>query len=142
MTSARTLRSGALLIPTLIACACSFPTDPAGEVADVRGTWHYSGDQAAPALTLDGTLLISTQRDDVIGGQLSWQEQGVAGGVRSDGGPVSGRVIEDSDVDFDVLLAATERRHVGRIIGDTIRGAWIEVSSGRSGNFVAVRTAP
>jgi hypothetical protein len=140
--SFRALRSAAVLIPTLIACGCSFPTDPAGAVADVRGTWHYSGDQAAPALTLDGTLLISTQRDDVIGGQLSWQEQGVAGGVRSDGGPVSGRVIEDSDVDFDVLLAATERRHVGRITGDTIRGAWIEVSSGRSGNFVAVKAAP
>jgi hypothetical protein len=140
--SLRALRSATLFIPALIACGCSFPTDPAGEVADVRGTWHYSGDQAAPALTLDGTLLISTQRDDVISGQLSWQEQGVAGGVRSDGGPVSGRVIEDSDVDFDVLLAATERRHVGRIVGDTIRGAWIEVSSGRSGNFVAVKAAP
>ncbi|MBP7551068.1 MAG: hypothetical protein KA761_12340 [Gemmatimonadaceae bacterium] len=142
MRSLRALRSATLFIPALIACGCSFPTDPAGEVADVRGTWHYSGDQAAPALTLDGTLLISTQRDDVISGQLSWQEQGVAGGVRSDGGPVSGRVIEDSDVDFDVLLAATERRHVGRIVGDTIRGAWIEVSSGRSGNFVAVKAAP
>lgn len=135
-------RRTAALLALLTIAACSGPTDPAGEVANVRGTWQYSGDQAAPALTLEGTLLINTQDHDVIGGQLSWQEQGAAGGVRSDGGAVTGRVIEDTDIDFDVLMAAAERRHVGRITGDTIRGAWIEVSSGRSGNFIAVKAVP
>ncbi len=108
----------------------------------MRGTWHYSGDQAAPALTLDGTLIISSQAQDVVSGQVSWTEQEVGGGTRVDGGPVSGRVIERSDIDFDVLRAGTERRHVGRITGDTIRGAWVELTSGRSGNFLAVKSTP
>lgn len=139
MTTVR--RSLAAIAATLAVSACSLATEPPGEVADIRGTWHYSGDQAAPALTLDGTLLISMQTDDVVSGQLSWQEQAAGGGVQNDGGPVSGRVIGDSDVDFDVLRSGSERRHVGRITADTIRGAWVELSSGRSGTFVAIKQA-
>ena len=126
----------------LVGAGCSFATDPSGEVAQVRGTWHYSGDQSAPALTLDGTLIITAQTNDLVSGQISWQEQEVGGGMRTDGGPVSGRVIESTDIDFDVLRSGTERRHVGRITADTIRGAWIEISSGRSGNFLAVKDQP
>lgn len=133
---------GATTVVLVVATACSFATGPSGAVADVRGTWHYSGDQAAPALTLDGTMIINSQALDLVSGQVSWTEQEVGGGTRVDGGPVSGRVIEQSDVDFDVLRSGTERRHVGRITGDTIRGAWVELSSGRSGNFLAVKLQP
>jgi hypothetical protein len=131
-----------LAAAALLATGCSLATDPVGEVADLRGTWRYSGDQTAPALTLEGTLTITAQSADVISGQLSWQEQAAGGGTRTDGGPVSGRVIETTDVDFDVILGAVERRHVGRITGDTVRGAWIELTSGKSGNFLAIRGLP
>lgn len=130
----------ALLLPFAVACA--FSTEPAGEVADVVGSWQYSGDQTAPALTLEGTLSIAAQSGEMVSGQLSWEEQAPGGGVVLRGGPVSGRVIGTSDIDFDVLLAGTERRHVGRISGDTIRGAWVEVASGRNGEFLAVRGTP
>lgn len=130
----------ALLLP--FAVACSFSTEPAGEVADLLGTWQYSGEQSAPALTLEGTLSIAAQSGDILSGQLSWEEHDAGGGMVLRGGPVSGRVIGTTDVDFDVLLAGTERRHVGRITGDTIRGAWVEVANGRSGEFLAVRGAP
>lgn len=123
----------------LLATGCAFSTEPSGDVAAVRGSWHYSGEQAAPTLTLEGTLIFESQSGEVVSGRLSWQEQDPGGGVRMDGGPVSGRVIGRSDVDFDVLRAAGDRRHVGRIVGDTIRGAWVELQSGKSGTFVAVR---
>lgn len=138
----RSYRRRAAAVTLMVAAGCSFATGPSGAVADVRGTWHYSGDQSAPALTLNGTLIINGQTDDLVSGQISWQEQEVGGGTRTDGGPVSGRVIETTDIDFDVLRSGTERRHVGRITADTIRGAWIEISSGRSGNFLAVKDQP
>ena len=119
--------------------ACDFATDPGGAVADIRGSWQYSGDQSAPALTLTGTLVIQTQAGEVVGGQLSWQEQDGMGGTISRGGAVSGRVIGESDVDFDVILGAVTRRHVGRISGDSLNGAWVEVSTGKSGDFTAVK---
>ncbi len=122
--------------------ACVTTTDPSADVADLRGTWHYSGEQTAPALAMDGTLVIESQSGALITGRLSWEEQAVGGGPRIDGGAVTGRVIDHSDVDFDVLVAGDERRHVGRLTADTIRGAWVQVSSGRSGEFVAVRGAP
>lgn len=134
----------------LIACgmgavaggACSALTDPDADVADLRGTWRYTGEQTAPALTLVGTLVIESQKGASVMGRLSWEEQVVGGGTRVDGGAVSGRVIERTDVDFDVFLPTGERRHVARLSADTMRGAWVEVFSGRSGEFVAVRGTP
>lgn len=126
----------------LFAGGCAFATDPAAEVADVRGTWTYSGEQAAPALVLTGTLSISAQQGEVLSGQLSWQEPDGSGGTANRGGAVSGRVIETTDVDFDVLVPGVTRRHVGRLVGDSIKGAWIETASGKSGAFVAVRGTP
>lgn len=122
--------------------ACTLSTEASTDVADLRGTWHFTGDQTAPALAMDGSLVIEAQSGDVVSGRLSWQEQVVGGGTRVDGGPVTGRVIDRSDVDFDVLMAGGERRHVGRLSADTMRGAWVQVSTGSSGAFVAVRGMP
>lgn len=126
---------------TLIA-ACAATTDPSTDVADLRGTWQYSGEQTAPALTMVGSLVIEAQRGDLLTGRISWEEQAVGGGTRVDGGAVTGRVIDRSDVDFDVFLPGGERRHVARLTADTMRGAWVQLSSGRSGEFVAVRGTP
>lgn len=139
MSLARPLR---LALLALLPAACAFATDPDAEVADVRGTWTYTGEQSAPALALTGTLTVQSQQGETIGGQLSWQEPDGLGGQAIRGGAVSGRVIETTDVDFDVLSVGVTRRHVGRLAGDSIKGAWIEVSSGKSGEFVAVRSTP
>ena len=138
----RTPRAAIAIIALLCATGCDFSTSPTGEVADVRGTWQFSGDQDAPALTLEGTLLIQSQAGDAVSGQLSWQEHDGLGGSVAKGGAVSGLVIEHSDVDFDVILPGGNRRHVGSITGDTIRGAWLEVGSGKSGSWAAVRSTP
>lgn len=121
---------------------CGLATEADGPVADVVGSWRYTGQQTAPSLTLEGTLVIGTQTGGVVNGQLMWEERDVSGGLVLDGGPVSGRVIELEDIDFDVLRASGDRRHVGRIIADTIRGAWIQTSSGASGEFLAIRETP
>ena len=138
----RTLRVAAALALLFLGVGCDLSTSPNGDVADLEGTWQYSGDQAAPSLTLGGTLLIQSQSGDVVSGQLSWVEADGLGGSLSRGGAVSGLVIETTDVDFDVILPGGNRRHVGSIAGDTIRGAWLEVVSGKSGTFLAVRGTP
>lgn len=141
MIRARTL---GLPVMALVTAACVGNAGPSGEVADIRGTWVYSGTQEAPALTLTGTLVIAQQTGDEISGQLSWEERDGLGQTRLDGGPVSGRVIARTDVDLDVFLPGGERRHVGHInVGaDTIRGAWLQLAAGVSGAFVAVRGGP
>lgn len=126
----------------LAAGGCDLATETDGPVANVEGSWRYTGQQTAPSLTLEGTLVIGPQSGDVVNGQLTWEERDVSGGLVLDGGPVSGRVIELEDIDFDVLRSGGDRRHVGRISGDTIRGAWIQASSGASGEFLAIRETP
>lgn len=140
--AARASRRGRVLAILLLSVACVSPTGASGDVADLRGTWQYEGTQAAPALSLEGTLTIAGQDGDLVSGQLSWEESDAAGGSRLDGGPVSGRVIERSDVDFDVLLPGGARRHVARLTADTMRGTWVQLSSGASGEFTAIRGAP
>jgi hypothetical protein len=129
-------------VTALAFCACAQSTDATTDVADLRGTWRFTGDQTAPALTMAGTLVIESQSGDMVTGRLTWEEQAVGGGTRVDGGPVTGRVIDWTDVDFDVLLSSGERRHVGRLSADTMRGAWVQLSTGSSGEFLAVRGAP
>lgn len=126
----------------VLVAACASTTDPSTDVADLRGTWQYNGEQTAPALTMVGTLVIEAQQGALVTGRISWEEAAVGGGTRVDGGAVTGRVIDRSDVDFDVFLPGGERRHVARLTADTMRGAWVQLSSGRSGEFVAVRGTP
>jgi hypothetical protein len=58
------------------------------------------------------------------------------------GGPISGRAIGQSDVDFDVELSSGTRRFVARLVADTISGAWVQVSNSTNGTFRAVRASP
>lgn len=138
----RWLETSVVALVAFVFGACTMSTEASTDVADLRGSWHFTGDQTAPALSMDGTLVIESQQGDLVSGRLSWQEQVVGGGTRLDGGPVTGRVIDRSDVDFDVLMAGGERRHVGRLSADTMRGAWVQVTTGSSGAFVAVRGTP
>lgn len=122
---------------------CDVATDPVGTVADVRGTYVYSGAQASPALQLNGTLTISAQSADLIAGALSWSEQAVGLEPVMRSGAVSGSVIGLRDVDFDVsVTGGVTRRHVARVDVDTLTGVWVETGSGLSGTFRAVRSTP
>ncbi len=131
------LVSGVLAGGLLAGCAVS--TAPGGAAADLRGTWRYAGTQAAPALQLTGTLVITGQTDDAIVGTLSWTEtDGVTEPVLR-GGPVSGTVIGMEDVDFDVAPTDGVRRHVARVTPDSLVGVWVSTGSSKSGTFTAVR---
>lgn len=131
---------GALAV--VVVGACSLPTSSSGEAADVRGSWEFTGVQSAPSLSLDGTLTITAQDGDLVSGTLTWEERDGVGGVRLDGGPVSGRVIGAGDIDFDLLRTGGSRRHFARLSADTMEGTWLQASSGASGTFRAVRGAP
>jgi hypothetical protein len=131
-------------LATLALAGCVLGTGPSGPFADVVGTWTYVGEQTSPALQITGTLTISDQDDDLILGSLAFTTDDGLGGIQADGGAVTGRVIELSDVDFDVLLGTGDRRHVAHISanGDTLSGLWTQAGSGASGEFVATRNAP
>lgn len=121
---------------------CSLPGEPAAGSTVVRGQWAFTGTQAAPQATMTGYLTIRSQSGDLISGTAGWDERDGFGVVRSAGGSVSGRVIGEQDVDFDILLEGVVRRHVGRIRADTIDGSWVQFSDGRTGSFRAVRGQP
>ncbi len=144
--AARRRVRGAVLSAAAVMAAgtvgCALPGEPAGVGADVRGAWEFTGTQAAPSATLEGQLTISAQDGDLIAGTAGWDERDAVGVVRPAAGPISGRVIGDSDVDFDVTIGGVTRRHVGRLLADTMSGNWVQVSDGRSGSFRAVRGAP
>ena len=122
--------------------ACSLPGEPDADAAIVRGEWAFTGTQAAPQATITGYLTIQTQNGDLITGTAGWDERDGFGVIRSTGGAVSGRVIGEQDVDFDITLEGIARRHVGRIRADTIDGSWVQFGDGRTGSFRAVRARP
>lgn len=124
----------------LVGCGLSSATEPV--TRSVVGVWEYAGSQAAPATTLEGEIVVASQGAGLFTGTASWEERDGLGGLVSNGGPVMGRVITDSDVDFDVTIGGAVRRHVGRLLADTVTGTWVQASTGRSGSFRAVRVAP
>lgn len=126
----------------LVIVGCTATTSSLGDPADVRGEWTFTAEQVTPALTLTGTLSITDQDDDLISGTLSWEERDGLGNVRADGGPITGRVLGAEDVDFDLIRAGGSRRHVARLIADTMEGTWLQQSVGASGEFRAVRETP
>jgi hypothetical protein len=132
-------RATAFLLTLLSTSACIDTATDASTVADVRGTWRYVGSQQAPAVQLNGTLIIEEQEGDLLSGRANWEERTAQGMVQSVAGAVSGRVIELTDVDFDVRIGTDTRRHVARISGDTLRGTWVLIGGGRTGEFTAVR---
>jgi hypothetical protein len=130
------------LLAAVLLGGCSLSTENSGPVADVRGTWTYAGNQVTPALQFAGTLFITGQSGDQIAGTLSWTEQDGLGNVVVRGGEVTGTVIADSDIDFDVTLADEVRRHIAVITADTLEGIWASSGAAKSGEFRAERQAP
>ena len=142
--SRRSSRSASALISValLLVAGCESSTGVSGEVADVRGPWEFTGTQLAPSLQLSGTLVIAGQDGDLVTGSLSWEERDGLGGTTAHAGSVSGRVIGLTDIDFDVFAGEGVRRHVARLGTGSMEGAWVQVSTGRSGEFAAAQEIP
>lgn len=140
----RAARAGGVGLAMIMlgATGCTLTTSSAGDPADVQGEWTFTAEQVTPALTLTGTLSITSQDEDLISGTLTWQESDGLGNVRVDGGPITGRVLGAEDVDFDLLRTGGSRRHVARLTADTMEGNWLQASIGASGGFRAVRETP
>lgn len=136
MSRARLFVGPAMVL--VLGSACELPTSDPGEVADVAGVWDYSGTQDVPSRELVGTLTL-VQAGDELSGTLSWSEEDPVGNIETRGGAVVGLVLGTADVDFDVTLSGDDRRHLARIIADTLEGAWTSLSSGAAGTFRARR---
>ena len=134
--SARAALIGGVLLGVT---SCIDTTGSSAIVPDLIGAWRYVGMQGAPLAQLTGTLVIEAQEGELIAGRANWESRTPTGLVTQAGGSVGGRVIGDSDVDFNVMLSPNPRRHVARIVGDTMRGSWVEVGSGVAGEFTAIR---
>lgn len=140
--NARRAGGSAVLAALLLATACSLPSDTASDPANVVGTWTFMGEQSAPAASLEGTLTITAQDGDLINGTLSWVQEDAVGNTVVDGGPVTGRVIGSTEIDFDLLRPGGSRRHVGQLHDGTMDGNWLQPTAGLSGTFTATRVIP
>lgn len=132
-------KCGRIVLAAALLGGCALPSGPDRPAADVRGDWEFTAEQLAPSLTIEGVLRIESQDGDLIVGSASWEERDALGIVRLGGGAVTGRVIGESDVDFDILIGPVARRHVARLDADTMEGSWVQPGSAASGTWRAVR---
>ena len=134
---------GIFAILSLAASCLSAPTESAPATVIVRGEWSYASVQSGNATTANGTLVLSQDSTVRFSGTLDANETDDRGQLRRVLSIVSGRTIDASLVDFDVVVDPTvTRRHTGSARGDSLTGNWIEVSAGgiaASGTFRAHR---
>jgi hypothetical protein len=127
---------------TLIA-ACSAPTDAPIALVSVKGTWSYVSVSSGTAASSVGTLVLSQDSTVRFSGTLDANETDDRGQLHRVLAVVSGRTIDASLVDFDVVVDPTvTRRHTGSTRGDSLTGNWVEMSAGgiaASGTFRAHR---
>ena len=117
------MRSAILLLA--LACgACASPTDDSAATRDMRGVWAYNGGQASPVLTVRGTLRIDQQSGSDFSGTAEFSETDVQGTQTNRAGVLSGRVVGNSAVDFDIYIENAPRRHVAALLTDSIAGTW------------------
>jgi hypothetical protein len=128
---------GALLFASSsLLSACLRSTEPQASQLQLSGLWNYTGLQTGPVPeTLTGTLTILRESGTSFQGNLVLTGvNGQTGIPRSLNGSVSGSESGTDVIDFDANLE-TPRRHVGRIVGDTITGTWIDGTTMSSGTF-------
>jgi hypothetical protein len=135
--------TGAALSAAATMLACSAPTDATIAQVSVRGTWSYVGNESGRATSSVGTLVLSQDSTVRFSGTLDANEIDDRGQITRVLAVVSGRTIDATLVDFDVVLDPTvTRHHTGSARGDSLTGNWIEVSSSgiaASGTFRAHR---
>jgi hypothetical protein len=88
-------------------------------------------------------MSFSTQTGAQVGGSVDFVETDARGQQRRVAGPFSGRTVDSTTLDFEVILGAVSRRHVGKVKGDSLTGTWVEASSDgiptASGTFRSAR---
>ena len=132
----------ALATATSVA-ACGAPTEAPIAQVSVRGTWSYTSVEAGRPTSSVGTLTLSQDSTVRFSGTLDANETDDHGQIRRVLAIVSGRTIDATLVDFDVVSDPTlTRRHSGSAHGDSLTGSWVDVSSTgivASGTFRAHR---
>jgi hypothetical protein len=119
---------------------CGSLTDQGAVDVSLVGSWHYTAAQTTGnRVTYDGTLTITQQDGRTFAGGLDAQAVVPQGNVLRVNGVVSGRIPSNSSVDFDLEFPDDLRRHVGSIVGDTIKGSWASSDLSLLGGFTAVR---
>lgn len=130
----------------IMVAACSAPTDAPIALVSVKGTWSYVSNESGRATSSAGTLVLSQDSTVRFSGTLDADETDDRGQLHRVLAVVSGRTIDASLVDFDVVVDPTvTRRHTGSARGDSLTGSWVEVSAGgiaASGTFRAHRIRP
>jgi hypothetical protein len=138
------MRVIAVLVFGLSVAACVGSTDPGRMGVPVLGAWTYAGQQVAPgSASLAGSISFSTQTGAQIGGSIDFVETDSRGQQRRVAGPFSGRTVDSTTLDFEFVLGAVSRRHVGKVKGDSLTGTWVESSGDgvptASGTFRSMR---
>jgi hypothetical protein len=132
MTKARRrMTLGVFLFATSsLVSACLKSTEPQASLLQLNGSWNYTGVQTSPGREiLTGTLTIARESGMSFQGSLVLQSVDErTGQPRTLNGVVSGTESGTDVIDFDANLESPPRRHVGRIVADTITGTWIGAS--------------
>jgi len=127
----RQRRLGVAALLALAASCLSAPTDATPAAVIVRGSWSYVSVQSGNAATANGTLKLSQDSTVRFSGTLDANEQDTNGQLRHLAAVISGRTIDQSLVEFDVVIdAATTRHHSGAVKagGDSLTGSWVQIS--------------
>jgi hypothetical protein len=116
----------------IVATGCLQSTEPQAPAIPVTGSWRYTGTQTgAIRETLAGTLVIGRQSGSAFQGSLDIVGTNqLTGETRTLTGILSGVIPSADAVDFDASVGLAPRRHVGRLVGDTITGTWVGTSGG------------
>jgi hypothetical protein len=129
-----------MLVLLALLCACDSPTDDTAARINVEGDWVYHATQITPALDMAGMFHISDQDGADFSGTVNFTETDVQGTQISRAGALSGRIVGGDVVDIDIYVDLQVRRHVGRVVADSMRGTWsVTGAATLSGAFTAHR---
>jgi hypothetical protein len=114
---------------TIAMVSCASLTENCASPTNVTGTWRYGATQETPQrAALTGTLTVDRQSCTEFSGALDVIEVDAEGTSRRMAGAVSGRLLDATSLQFDVMLGAESWQHVGTLGGDSLEGSWVEVS--------------
>lgn len=130
-----------ITIAILAMLGCTSATDENDTTIDLIGSWTYAATQSGSSVRIDGTLVIDEQNGASFTGEFTGHLRDAQGEITNIDGIASGRSFGDDAIDFDLILAGLERRHVGRLARpDSIDGTWAQQNgNSTSGAFTLTR---
>ena len=137
-----TMALAACLAASQLGCAAT-TTESALALVNVGGTWSYVGSRSGQSVATSGTLALTQDRTVRFNGTFDASEQDASGDIRRIVGAVSGHTIDETTIDFDVVVdPSLTRHHTAAVHGDSLAGTWVELSDRgvvASGSFHARR---